>query len=366
MRTAARAPGRLGLLLIALGAAARLVPPVFEAFRSAPTSRSACCWSAASRCLPGASRCCSTVAPAPRRRPRRCSRSSARAACAQSAAMAVSGVVARLEPCGGADGDGRELSRFGDALARRGAAGRPVRARAAVGPGGGDVATLPQRLARGRSRDRRRRPRRSAARRLAAARSAPPAVGPARARDRRPARACRWSASVRGGTARARSPSTSAKRGRSVRRAPRDDRLRCRFGRRPAGAPVFVVAGVWRDYVRQSGAIAIERTRLRAADRRPARQRPAALAGAWGRRRAGAARHSSPGRTRGRQRSLLEFASAQRDRAPRRCASSTAASPSPTGCRRWRSASACSASPRASARRCWRGARSSACSRTWA
>jgi hypothetical protein len=55
----------------------------------------------------------------------------------------------------------------------------------------------------------------------------------------------------------------------------------------------------------------------------------------------------------------------RRDPRPR-CASSTAALPSPTGCRRWPLASACLAWRPASARRCWRGARSSACWRTWA
>ncbi|MBL0094785.1 MAG: hypothetical protein IPP50_22295 [Piscinibacter sp.] len=48
-----------------------------------------------------------------------------------------------------------------------------------------------------------------------------------------------------------------------------------------------------------------------------------------------------------------------------RCASSTAASPSPTGCRRWPSRSGWWASRRVSRRRCWHGSASSACSPTW-
>ena len=104
-----------------------------SAFRSRPICRSASCWSAASR------RCRWLIAAAlrPARAP----------GCAQrllpllaierarrmrgTAAVAVSGVVASLEPGGGADGDGGELSRFGHALARRGAAGRPLRAQRA-------------------------------------------------------------------------------------------------------------------------------------------------------------------------------------------------------------------------------------------
>ena len=135
----------------------------------------------------------------------------------------------------------------------------------------------------------------------------------------------------------------------------------------------FFVAGVWRDYARQSGAIIIDRRdyeRL-TGDRRvndlalwlsegadPARVQAAV-------RRAAQADAAAACRARWAWTPCSNSPPPARS-APPRCASSTAASPSPTGSRRWPSASACSAWRPASARRCWRGARNSACWRTWA
>ena len=71
--------------------------------------------------------------------------------------------------------------------------------------------------------------------------------------------------------------------GRPLRRRAGDDASRCRCPTARA-QPVFV-RGVWRDYARQYGAIVIDAARLAAPHRRPAHQRPGALARA--RRRAG-------------------------------------------------------------------------------
>ena len=103
---------------------------------------------------------------------------------------------------------------------------------------------------------------------------------------------CRWWATLRPAPRRPDPHLCERGRGRSVRRAA-GHRVRAAGQglrlRRLDAAPVFFVAGVWRDYVRQSGAIAMDRARLRAPDRRPARQRPADLARTRRRRGAGAA-----------------------------------------------------------------------------
>jgi putative ABC transport system permease protein len=138
-----------------------------------------------------------------------------------------------------------------------------------------------------------------------------------------------------------------------------------------SSSATFFVAGVWRDYARQSGAIVIDRhdyERL-TGDRRVndlalwlADGADAAQVQADVRRAARSGRQAlrrPPGSTQG-------WSSPRpRRSAPPRCASSTAASLSPTGCRPWPLPSACSAWRRASARRCWPGARSSACWHTW-
>ncbi len=134
-----------------------------------------------------------------------------------------------------------------------------------------------------------------------------------------------------------------------------------------APTATFSVAGVWRDYVRQHGAIALDLqdfVRLTG----DARASDLALWPAPGARPVPCAARcckqarQSPGR-RGGRRTGIHLGRCDTRTVAWQC--STAASPSPTGCRRWPSASGCSAWPPASARRCWRGARSSGCWPTW-
>ena len=99
------------------------------------------------------------------------------------------------------------------------------------------------------------------------------------------------------------------------------------FQRGAGPPPVFFVAGVWRDYVRQFGSIRARRARLLAADRRPHRERRVAVAGTGRCGGAGAAGHplarlATAGRAATRS-SSRRWPSC----APPRCASSTAALP---------------------------------------
>ena len=159
---------------------------------------------------------------------------------------------------------------------------------------------------------------------------------------------------------RARPRSTSARRwSRSTAHAPaRASRCRCPTAaarRLRARRLARLRAPVRRDRDRRARlAPPDRRRRASTTSRSGSRRAPSTGAVEAALRRRGAA-------SRRRRRAARVRRAARDPRAPR-CASSTAASPSPTGCRRWRSRSACSASPRASRRRCWRGARSSACS----
>jgi putative ABC transport system permease protein len=133
-----------------------------------------------------------------------------------------------------------------------------------------------------------------------------------------------------------------------------------------AQAAPFFIAGVWRDYARQSGAVALDQADY---ERLTGDARPTDLA-LW----------PQPGTDSAALRQAIEAlapgvedgtgpgwnSSRPMPSAPARCTSSTAASPSPTGCRPWPLASASSAWRPALAPRCWRGARNSACSPTWA
>jgi putative ABC transport system permease protein len=131
-------------------------------------------------------------------------------------------------------------------------------------------------------------------------------------------------------------------------------------------AQVFFVAGVWRDYARQFGAITMDaRDFERITGERNVSDVALWLAPGASEGAVQAAVRAAAARQGGGSAESVEIASVGQIRVTR-CASSTAALPSPTGCRRWPSPSACSALPRASARRCWRGARSSGCWRTWA
>ena len=161
----------------------------------------------------------------------------------------------------GADGDGGELSRFGRALAGRGVAGGPVPAHRVFG-GGRRYRLVLTRVRAERGRRERRAARHGPARPLAAAR--PGHAGGRVARARR-------------STTRRRSLPLVG----SVAAAPAgqipiyvSEAMVDLYGARPgtAFAPLsaafaspagstatFFVAGVWRDYVRQSGAIAMDR-----------------------------------------------------------------------------------------------------------
>ena len=159
------------------------------------------------------------------------------------------------EPGGGADGDGGELPRFGDALARRGAAGRPVPAHARSRSGAGDTAFLTPRVRAGGARSCRAcsgsAPQRTRALPLDPA--LPPVALLARAHRATPARSAAAGGRGAAGAAgpgrhlRERSHGRSVRRAAGHRFAPLSQHLAA--ARMRTAHAVFFVAGVWRDYV---------------------------------------------------------------------------------------------------------------------
>ena len=349
MTTTARAPGLVGIALLALGALLATLPLVFEIPLFAYLSV-ALLLIGGIACVPGGVGLVLAVVPEPRRALALLAVERARHQRA-SATIAVAGVVASLALSVALT---VMVASFRDAVTRWIDVVVPadLYVRAAVGPVGGDVATLPERLP-------------EAARAIAGVvRVEPQRVVSISLDPRRPSTALLARAVG--------DPATSLPLTGDLVPAPAgaiaayvSEAVADLYGATPGTTPTWPLpdetigaascAASGRDDARQYGAIVIDRgdwLRL-GGDRRindialwlaPG----ASTAQVEDQLRRLAAAH-------GFDASLLELLRRARS-GPRRCASSTAASPSPTGCRRWRSRSACSASPRASRRR-WSRAR---------